>query len=299
MSGNSTPRGRSNDETARHAAANPAILETPPIAPHGESLVLFTEIGNAQLLRCLVAIKSLHAQLGRGRVALLDDGTLTGADRAVLAHHCGDPEIIAPADTGPGWRALETLLKRRGSAYWLWLSGDSVTIGPVPEIEQAIAINASFLLPLEGSANHPEPLSDFARAAFPDGPVSGEVMARLESRLARIDRPGWRYVQSDAGLMGFAAGGPGIRFAAACRAELEELIGADDVNGPEAAQVAASLLLASESRTVLLPQERYRHGGATGWNDGTSFLHFSGGDRHAGEHYAQASQIAIEALRSR
>ena len=293
-------------ESARHAEAITGILETPPITPHHDGLVLFAEIGSEQLLACLVAIKSLHARLGRGRVALLDDGTLIGADRALLAHHCGDPEIIAPPRKGaqifpggPAWHALGTLLERRSSEYWLWLSSDSVTLGPVPEIERAIALNASFVLLGEGTVEDPRPLDDFCRAAYPGGPAGGDVAARLESRLAEIARPAWRYVQGDVGLMGFAAGGPGIRFATACRAGLEQLVGTEVLSETGATQVAANLLLASEGRTQFLPRERYRHNSTAGWDADTSFLRFSGEDSHADERYAEASQIAIEALRQR
>ncbi|RIV86275.1 hypothetical protein D2V17_09715 [Aurantiacibacter xanthus] len=292
-------------EAARHAEAIKAILDTPPIAPRDDGLVLFAEIGSAQLLPCLVAIKSLHARLGRGRVALLDDGTLIGSDRAVLAQHCGDPEIIvAPGsdDTGlsdlPGWRALATVLERRSSEYWLWLSGDGVTLGPVPEVERAVALNASFLMPQDQVPGEPIPLADFCRATYPDGPVDSEIAARLESRLGGIERPGWRYLRSDSGLMGFAAGGPGLRSAAACRADLEQLVAPEDLCDADAARVAASLLLASENRTVILPHNRYGHASTASWDIGTSFLHFSDDARHADARYAEASQTAIAALLS-
>lgn len=293
-----------NPQAARHAETIRDILDTPPITPSTNGLVLFAEIGTAKLLPFLVAIKSLHARLGRGRVALLDDGTLIGADRALLAHHCGDPEIIPPAsnsDTalpdGSAWHALRTVLERRRTEYWLSLSSDSVTIGPVPEIEQAIALNASFLLLGEGPLEGPKPLRDFCRAAYPDGPIDGNVTAQLESRLGEIARPDRRYVRGDAGLMGFAAGGPGLHFAAASRSDLEHLVDAKRMSEPGAAQVAANLQLSSENRTQFLPRERYRHDGAAGWDQSTSFLRFAGEDRHADGRYAEASRIAIEALR--
>ncbi|WP_137681599.1 hypothetical protein [Aurantiacibacter suaedae] len=290
-------------ESARHAEAIKGILDTPPITSHNDGLVLFAEIGNEELLSCLVAVKSLHAQLGKGRVALLDDGTLIGSDRALLAHHCGDPEIIAPANKGerplpegPGWRALSTLLERRNSEYWLWLSNDSVTLGPVPEVERAVALNASVVLPGRGALESARPLGDFCRLAYPDGPTTGNITARLESRLAAVNRGNWRYFQGDMGLMGFAAGGPGLRYATASRADLEQLVGAEALSEDGAAQVAANLLLASESRTVILPREHYRHSGSEGCDKNASFLRFGGEDPHADGHYAEASQNAIEAL---
>ena len=80
-------RWRSRKEAARHAEAIAGILETPPIRPKQDGVVLFSMMGTAVLLPYLVTVKSLWAQLGRGRVVLMDDGTLTGEHRAVLAHH--------------------------------------------------------------------------------------------------------------------------------------------------------------------------------------------------------------------
>ena len=290
-------------ETARHAEAIQGILNTPPITSRDDGLVLFAEISSAQLLPCLVAIKSLHARLGRGRVALLDDGTLIGSDRAVLAQHCGDPEIIlAPGSDDtvfpdlPAWRALGTVIERRSSEFWLWLPAESVTLGPVPEVEQAIAINASFLMAGEQALDEPLSLEDFCHAAYPEGPTDRDIAGHLESRLGGIERPGWRYVQGNGGLMGFAAGGPGPRSAGACRADLERLIATEDLRQAEAAKVAANLLLASESRTVILPHDRYCHYSTASWHDATSFLRFGSDPDHADTRYAEASQIAIAAL---
>ena len=68
-------RWRVKQDAARHAAAIADILETPPIVPRQDGVVLFSMIGTAVLLPYLVAVKSLWHQLGRGRIALLDDGT--------------------------------------------------------------------------------------------------------------------------------------------------------------------------------------------------------------------------------
>ena len=73
------------------------VLETAPIAPVTDGLVLCARAGSQTVLPLLVALKSLHHRLGRGRCVVHDDGTLTGADRTALAHHLGDPSIVAPS----------------------------------------------------------------------------------------------------------------------------------------------------------------------------------------------------------
>ena len=151
--GNLLPRRwRTRIEATRHAEAISDVLETPPIEPRQDGVVLFSMIGTAVLLPYLVAVKSLWHHLGRGRVAILDDGTLTAQDRAILAHHCGDPQIMRIADVklnefpaGGTWERLLTILDNRAGEYWIQLDSDTVTIGAVPEISEAIARNRSFL----------------------------------------------------------------------------------------------------------------------------------------------------------
>ena len=85
-------------------------------------MVIFSMMGTRVLLPYLVAVKSFHAQLAIGRVVILDDGTLTAADRAVLAHHLGNPSIL-PIDavktgacpTGGTWERLLTPARPDGS----------------------------------------------------------------------------------------------------------------------------------------------------------------------------------------
>ena len=110
-------RWRSKLEATRHAEAITGILQTPPIAARQDGVVLFSMIGTAVLLPYLVAVKSLHHELDRGRIAILDDGTLTAQDKAILAHHCSDPEIMRIQDVvlgefpkGGTWERLLTIL---------------------------------------------------------------------------------------------------------------------------------------------------------------------------------------------
>src|SRR3546814_6267196 len=100
-----------------HRVAARAVLDTPPIAPADDGLILFSMIGTRVLLSYLVAGKSLYGRLGRGRIGILDNGTLTDDDRDVLAAHLGHPVIVSidDVDTGtcPRGGCWERLLKLR------------------------------------------------------------------------------------------------------------------------------------------------------------------------------------------
>jgi hypothetical protein len=301
-------RWRTRIDATRHAQAIADVLETPPIVPRADGLVLFSMIGTAVVLPYLVAVKSLWAQLGRGRVALLDDGTLTAQDRAILAHHCGDPEIIhletvatAPFPQGGTWERLLTILDRRGSEYWIQLDSDTVTTGPVPEVREAISRNRSFILP-GGLDSGPDllPLAAFREQHYPQGAREEHVQFRIESRIDSIPAErGWRYVRGCSGFAGFAAAGAGRGLASAFLAEMERMIGRADCAIWGTEQVASNFQLANEPGTVLLPADRYLNYWGEPWADDAAFVHFVGTHRHAGKAYREASRRVIDELHRR
>jgi len=299
-------RWRSKVEATRHAEAITGVLETPPIVPRQDGVVLFSMIGTAVLLPYLVAVKSLWHELGRGRVAILDDGTLTAQDRAILAHHCGDPQIMRISDVvlnefpaGGTWERLLTILDNRTSEYWIQLDSDTVTIGPVDEIADAIARNRSFLfLGGKDAEVGPLPLKEFRERFYPEGVEEGHVQSRIESRLDTIDPArGWKYTRGCSGFAGFAAMGSARPLASAFLTEMKRLIGEDDVTIWGTEQVTSNFHLSNEPEPVVLPYDRYMNYWNEPWTEGTSFVHFVGTHRHDNGAYIEASLDAIERMK--
>ena len=305
--GNLLPRRwRSKLEATRHAEAITGILEPPPIEPRQDGVVLFSMIGTAVLLPYLVAVKSLWYELRRGRVAILDDGTLTAQDRAILAHHCGDPQILRIADVvlnefpaGGTWERLLTILDNRAGEYWIQLDSDTVTVGPVPEIADAIARNRSFLfLGGKDAEMGPLPLQEFREHFYPDGAADGHVQTRIESRLDSIDAArGWKYTRGCSGFAGFAATGNGRPLASAFLTEMKRMIGEEDVSIWGTEQVTSNFHLSNEPEPVVLPYDRYMNYWNEAWGDDTRFIHFVGTHRHDNGAYIQASCDAIDKLK--
>lgn len=287
---------------ARHAQTARAILRTAPARPRDDGVILFSMIGTRVLLPYLVAAKSLHARLGRGRFAILDDGTLTREDRAVLAEHLGDPEIrsIADVDTGACprggcWERLLTLLELRRSAYVIQLDSDTVTLGPVDEVAAAIDAGRNFTL-LGGADSRLLPVADFADAPLPAKP---HIQVKAEALLGQIDaglpQPR-RYVRGCAGFAGFAPGGFDRSLADAFSREADALIGHRRWNEWGSEQVMSNVIVSAESDPVLLPYDRYMNY----WNEpapaDVRFVHFVGTYRYHRGAYAAATREAIAAL---
>lgn len=299
-------RWRSRKEAARHNEAIVDILETPPIRPRQDGVVLFSMMGTAVLLPYLVAVKSLWSRLQRGRVVVMDDGTLTAQDRAVLAHHCGDPEIIALSSvmmgrfpSGGTWERFLTILDRRKSDYWIQLDSDTVTIGPVPEITAAIDRNRSFgLLGGHDAEIGALPVAKIARQLYPDGPQDGHIQTRVESRLDRCPPGrGWRYMRGSSGFAGFAAMGEGRPLAAAFLEQMKQLVGEDDISIWGTEQIASNFQIANDPDPVLLPYDRYLNYWNEDWRGDAAFVHFVGTHRHDNGAYIRASRAVIDTLK--
>jgi hypothetical protein len=296
----------------RHLHAAHSVLATPPIVPTGDPVLIFSMIGSRVLLPYLVAVKSFHARLGVGRVVILDDGTLTAADRAVLARHLANPSIrpIAAVETGacPAggcWERLLALLDLTDDNYIVQLDSDTVTVGEVPEVRAAIATNRSFTLLGDALAGERGVLSlpDFMTAYHPGGsgidPAGpAHVQTSIEGHLDRYPEAArHRYVKGCAGFAGFARGGrPSRARAEAFSRKAERIVGQNKWCRWGSEQVASNFLVANSEDPVLLPYSRY----SNHWNEpigpDSRFLHFVGTHRYSNGEYRRHTERAIDWL---
>jgi hypothetical protein len=309
--------GRLADRVARrlrelaHLGAAKAVLKTAPIVPAADGVVIFSMIGHAVLLPYLVAVKSLHARLGRGRIAILDDGTLTPGDRALLAHHLGDPRIFAIAGVATGgcpkggcWERLLTLLDLAQHDYVIQLDSDTLTLDALPEVEAAIAGNRPFTLLGDptADANGVLSLPDFMAAYYPQGsgidPAGpAHIQSSIEGNWDRFpDAAAWRYVRGSAGFAGFPKGGAGRGAAEAFSAAAGEVVGAEKWTRWGSEQVASNFLVANGTDPVLLPYARHLNY----WNEAppadAAFLHFVGTHRYSTGEYRRRTIEAVANL---
>lgn len=293
----------------KHRAASRGVLETPPVVPVDDGLVLFSMIGTRVLLPYLVAVKSLHARLKRGRIVILDDGTLTPADRDVIAVQLGNPHIISihDVDTGPcprggTWERLLTILDMRATDYVIQLDSDTVTLGDLSDVADAIAANRSFTLRGDPDSEL-KSFSEIAAALDDDDYLhnpAAHVQGAIECVLDRVSLPmlaSPQYVRGCSGFAGFARGGGGRALAEAFSREAARLL--DDARwarwGSE--QVTSNFVIANEPEALLLPYDRYLNFWDEGISPDARFVHFIGSCRYHGTAYNDATRAAIAALR--
>lgn len=293
----------------RHTRQARAVLDTPPLIPSDDGVILYSMIGTRVLLPYLVSIKSLHAQLQCGRIVILNDGTLTDSDKALLAHHLGNPEIrhigdvdIGPCPRGGTWERLLTLLDLRKSAYVIQVDSDTVTVGPLPEVVKAISAGRSFTLQGDGDSALLSLTEIAARTParlHRDNPAA-HVQSAIESVMDQIDIPGradLRYIRGCSGFAGFARSADGRLLAEQFSQEAERLVGKKRWSEWGSEQVTSNFVVANEPDPLPLPADRY----VNFWDEdlprSTPFIHFIGTYRFHRGAYVSASRQVIAALK--
>lgn len=292
----------------QHDRAVFQVLETPPIVPQDDGVILFSMIGTRVLLPYLVAVKSLHKQLGRGRIMLLNDGTLDAADRAVLSVHCGDPVIIehtdvqtAPCPSGNCWERLLSILDLRRDDYVIQLDSDTVTLSPVPEVAAAIDANRSFTLGggLEDVEYGFMSIPDMIRDIYADGPVTSHIQSVIEARLGNIlGAADLRYVRGCAGFAGFRRSADGRVMAEKFAVDAGHAVGPRFQEwGSE--QAASNFIIANDTDPVQLPYDRYTNHWEEALPPSPAFVHYIGTYRYARGSYVAATKKTIKQLARR
>jgi len=289
-----------------HRRLAKGILATVPLVPRDDGVILFSMIGRVVLLPYLVAVKSLHRNLGRGRVVILDDGTLTAADHALLAAQLGDPRIlsIAAVDTGDcprggTWERLLAILDLRADAYVIQVDSDTVSLGDMPEVRAAIDAGRDFTLRGEASAVLRDVHAVAADHAGIDPRAPGlHVQDAAEAALGRVRDGGrLRYVRGCSGFAGFAPGGPGRELACGFSAAMADAIGAAGWARWGSEQVTSNFMIANGHDPLLLPYDRYLNHWNTPLPPDPAFVHFIGTHRFRGCNYLNATRAAIRRLR--
>lgn len=285
------------------------ILATPPITPRDDGVIILSMIGTRTLIPYLVAIKSFHQHLAMGRIVLIDDGSLTEADRRILARHCGAPRIIPIAEIDTGacprggtWERLLVLLDLRADHYVVQLDSDTVTLADLPEVRAAITGNRGFML-LGGPDSQAlgiQTLPEFVRRKYPDGPVSApaHMQALIESRYAAYPEAECHsYVRASSGFAGFARAGTSDRAAATTFSRrAENLVGTATWAEWGSEQVTSNFLLSNEPGTVTLPYGHYYNYWRTPVTGDERLVHFVGTHRYSDGVYRHMTARAINRL---
>jgi hypothetical protein len=294
-------RIRHNVSRWRFELACKTIYSTAPVRVQPAALIIVTMLAHADLSMYLIAIKSLYRRLNQGNVLVLDDGSLSDKDYAILRRHVPGIEIralnsieTAPCPRGCCWERLVWIMELSKNSYVVQMDSDTVTRDAIDEVLDCYRANQSFTLGTTLGRGL-VPLKEAQECV--KGIASEHIQIVSERALRQLN--GWgqkRYVRGGAAFAGFGRG-------AFCRADLEafsvkmeKLIGGRWREwGSE--QVASNFMIANARLACVLPYPKYTSFEAGRDIRGSAFLHFIGSNRFDKGVYIAEAQRAISEFR--
>ncbi|MCA1926057.1 MAG: glycosyltransferase family 2 protein [Thiobacillus sp.] len=240
------------------------VLDTPPIRLGGAaSPTLLSQLQHKDVSMYLAAVKSFAAQLPPREVHIVDDGSLTEQDRALLRQHvpgvcfhrlvdCREPGL----PTGGTWERLIAIARLSADRYAIQLDADTLTLGPLDEIAQAVREGQSFSIgtwdgqTLETTAERASTARAHLNAPRP------HVQVLAESNFDAPGMPARYYIRGCSGFSGLAPGTGKLEFMLAASRVLQERLG-ERWSEWGSEQVMSNLLVANQPRAIVLPHPRY------------------------------------------
>ncbi|MBK1658292.1 hypothetical protein [Paracraurococcus ruber] len=276
------------------------ILRTPPLRLRTAPIRVVSMVRTEHLRMYLLSIKSFYRHLPGGQVIVMDDGSLTATDKALLAQHVEGLEIMRldsirtdPCPRGGCWERLLYILDLSADSYVVQLDSDILTSGPIPEVMSAVAGNTAFTLN-SGQGMGIVSLEEAAALVAQLDPKY--LQTRIEQALPQLppDAGGRRYVRGSAGFAGFPRGLYTRAAAVAYSNAMQGLLGARWSDwGTE--QTASNYLVANAPGGVVLPWPRYACFDESVDPAKADLLHFVGSWRFdRGAYAAKARRVIAE-----
>jgi hypothetical protein len=256
-------------------------------------------VSSADFLMYLAAIKSLYRQIGRGKVHIIDDGSLTRDQRQLLRQHIDGANIIHIDDApcrnvpkGGTWERLLIMVSVNREDYVIQLDADTLTTGTIPEIDDAFGKGYPFILGGDATARVATMREISERARHQ---TSGHIQILVESQLYRIPGLLPNYVRGSSAFFGLPAGSVSFedveRFSDAMYAEIGERW-----NEWGSEQITVNYLLANLPGTKVLQPPAYAHNWTTPPGSDSRFIHFIGTHRFRRQFYAWQTRKTIAEL---
>jgi hypothetical protein len=279
------------------------ILGTPPVRLQtGGGAAVLSQLQHKDVLLYLLAVKSLGRFLPVGAAHIVDDGSLTLSDRALLRDQVPGVEFIALPEfrsavcpQGGTWERLLSIAELIKKHYVIQLDSDTLTVATVPEVAQCVAEGRSFTI---GTWDRQRIESMTERVAHAKSLPHGDgahVQVVAEANFDRLhDFATLNYVRGCSGFAGFAPGAFTREFVEDVSRQMTAAIGRRWSEwGSE--QVMSNIVVANAPSAMVLPHPKYAdcHKMKA---DQTAFIHFIGSCRFDGGVYARLGRDAIRSL---
>jgi hypothetical protein len=287
-------------EAAWHNRRIAGIVDTAPALADASGPLYAGMTCHGDAKAWLVAVKSISGLVGPGGFGVLDDGSLTAEDTAMLVAHLPGLRLfrIADVDTqgcprGGMWERLMVVLDLAAERYVVQVDSDLVAVGALDEVAEAVRANRSFSL-------SGEPGVAVRSLAEASAAARSQTYPHIQHDVERVleEMPGAagsRYVRGCAGFTGFPAGSdraPALAFSGFMQARFGVRW---QSWGTE--QITSNFVVANGNDPLALPWERYpAFLGAAQDVSLARLVHFIGPARFDGGVYGRKSLEAIDWL---
>jgi hypothetical protein len=235
---------------------------------------------------------------------ILDDGSLTGADKELLAEHLRGVEFLDLAavrtdacPAGGTWERLLWIARLSRDRFVIQLDSDTLAIEALPEVLDCIAQGRSFAIGTWDKQRFETMEARQAVAAKHLASQQGTPHVQLlaEAHFGKLQQyKTLRYVRGCSGFAGFARGSVDLHFIEDISKQMGAAIGRA-WHGWGSEQVMSNIVVANDPNAIVLPHPKYCD--CTKLKVGSSvFVHFIGSCRFAGSTYRDLARDVIGKL---
>ena len=275
-----------------------AVLDTPPLKIGKNSFTTLSMVHQRDVLPYLVAIKSFAKYADPTKIVIVCDPTIGDAERSLFKEHIPHVELRRAEEfrfpdipIGGTWERLSAITEYARNSYTVQLDADTVTLGPVKEVIEAIQSGNGFVI---GERSDQKLLTLDEAAALSKDWNDLHIQAFAEKRMNTANLELSLYVRGCSGFSGFpidtSMRGKMVDFSKKMKT-ISQSRWAEW--GTE--QITSNYLVANSKGAKVLPFPAYRTPKAT--LEKVSFAHFIGYIRFSDSLYREASRRLIAAFR--
>lgn len=288
---------------SQYNTASTLVLDTPPLKCGTSPFLLLSMVHQRDVQSYLVAVKSFAHFLNPERIVVVCDPSITAADRTTFKRHVPHIELrdakefIHPKlPLGGTWERLFAITTFSPDNYVVQLDADTLTVRPVPEVQEAIIAGNGFVL-----GEMPDtPLRSLAATreyALPWMGPGAHIQGIAETEMVNVGLPAnARYIRGCSGFTGFprspAMQEQMIDFSSRMSGKLGE-----DWKRWGTEQVTSNYLVANSAGFEPLPFPKY--GTPDCADDETAFFHFIGPMRFINGKYKATTRQALDLIMGR
>lgn len=294
----------------RLAGVVDGILSTEPLNMVGESPVYVSLLCRKDVPSYLLALKSLYTRIRRGRVVVIDDGSLRPKEHDCLAYHIPGIEIVPLSSIemtglprGGCWERLVKIVQLSTEGYVIQVDADTIVVDDIIEVERCFIKNRPFLL---GTGSGKVVGTAAGTAHMVQGWINSsckdDLSFTVEAEAALIRLPEAqkrRYVHASAGFGGFSRDAFKMDDLLWFSSQMSSILGSQRWAQWGSEQIASNFLLANAPHAEVLPFPRYACFEPNLPVGERAFLHFIGTHRYErGEYRRQAALALLDLSRS-